>query len=818
LLLKSELSITSDVKSAERRCIFRFSIPAKLRKRRAFVFFPGLVATLILGCCTIALGQAPVIDSFTPTAGSPGDIIQVSGSGFSRGGITVYFWNGVPASYAVTSDSQLTAIVPSGTATGALGISQNGSTPIYTSTDFLAIGPGPYISDFSPAFAGSNDLVVINGVHLVGVAPNGVSFNGVSSRDASPNANGTQINVHVPYGTPTGSGPIRVTASTGTSNSPTAFLVIGPGPYITDFSPDHGTAGTTVFIDGEHFTGASGASFNGLAGSNFVVQSDTLIRVDAPPGVTTGPLSVSTAFGNSTTSSNFFVPPTITGLSPATGRTGTNVTISGTNLRGATNVTIHGMTAGFTIVNNTTIQATVPTGATTGQIRVNTPYFSAFSVNNFTVQPTIYGFTPNFGPAGTSVTITGANLNVGTPVVKFNGVQAAAPTGVTFGQLTAVVPAGATTGLISVTTSDGSHTNANNFYLPASISSFTPNNSAPGSTVRITGQNFLGTLPLGVTFNGAPAASFTVSNNTTIGAIVPVAVSTGPLTVTTPAGSATTTAALFYGPPLITSFSPTNGAAGTNVTIGGTNFLGATAVRFNGLSAGINSINNSQIVAVAPVGVQTGPITVEAPGGTNTTANDFVLNTPSDLEVWITDAPDPVMATSNLVYSVTLVNHGPFDATNVRLTNTLPSSVNFISASMPAPWTVVNTSNLVVASIASAPVGSSSTLTVTVAPQTPGTIVDSATISSSLPDPMPANNSYAITTYVLPLPVLSIRWWTNQVKVSWSTALTNYILQSNPSLTNSTWSTDTNVPVVSGNQKFVIESNTPPSKFYRLKQ
>ena len=51
---------------------------------------------------------------------------------------------------------------------------------------------------------------------------------------------------------------------------------------------------------------------------------------------------------------------------------------------------------------------------------------------NFTVLPTLYGFSPGFGAGGTTVTLTGANFNVGTPSVKFNGVQAATPTGVTF--------------------------------------------------------------------------------------------------------------------------------------------------------------------------------------------------------------------------------------------------------------------------------------------------------------------------------------------------------------------------------------------------
>jgi len=250
-------------------------------------------------------------------------------------------------------------------------------------------------------------------------------------------------------------------------------------------------------------------------------------------------------------------------------------------------------------------------------------------------------------------------------------VQAAAPTGVSFGQLTAVVPAGATTGPISVTTTDGSYTNANNFFLPASISSFTPTNSAPGTRVSIKGQNFIGATA--VKFGGV-AAAFNVTNNTSVGATVPANVITGPISVITPAGTATN-AALFYGLPSISSFTPTHGLPGTSVIISGTNFLGTSAVRLAGLGAAITSVNNTQIKVTVPSGAQTGPFTVVAPAGTNTSAQPFILDYTSDLAVTITNSANPVTVGSNLLYIVTVVNNGPYPAPNVQLTNILPSSV-----------------------------------------------------------------------------------------------------------------------------------------------
>src|SRR5207249_6877933 len=98
------------------------------------------------------------------------------------------------------------------------------------------------------------------------------------------------------------------------------------------------------------------------------------------------------------------------------------------------------------------------------------------------------------------------------------------------------------------------------------------------SGTSVTGAN-------AVLFTGVSASS-TVTSATAIQATVPAGATTGPLKVTTPGGTATS-ASLFTVsiPPTITSFTPTTGPAGTSVTISGTNFTGATTVRFNGVSA-----------------------------------------------------------------------------------------------------------------------------------------------------------------------------------------------------------------------------------------
>jgi hypothetical protein len=87
---------------------------------------------------------------------------------------------------------------------------------------------------------------------------------------------------------------------------------------------------------------------------------------------------------------------------------------------------------------------------------------------------------------------------------------------------------------------------------------------------------------------------------------------------------------IFYTrPPTITSFTPNNACSGsgTSVVITGTNFTGASAVRFNGVSATSYTVNSAtQITATLPVGATTSAISVTTAGGTATSSSAFTVN------------------------------------------------------------------------------------------------------------------------------------------------------------------------------------------------
>jgi PKD repeat protein len=161
-------------------------------------------------------------------------------------------------------------------------------------------------------------------------------------------------------------------------------------PTIRSFDPTSGPVGTSVTITGTDFTGATNVAFNGTP-AGFTVQSATSIIASVPAGATSGPLTVTTASGTGTSASPFTVTvapaPTIGSFTPTSGPAGTSVDILGTSFTGASAVTFNGAPASFTVNSDSELHATVPSGATTGQIAVTTASGTATSSSSFTVVP-----------------------------------------------------------------------------------------------------------------------------------------------------------------------------------------------------------------------------------------------------------------------------------------------------------------------------------------------------------------------------------------------------------------------------------------------
>src|SRR4029450_1092154 len=167
------------------------------------------------------------------------------------------------------------------------------------------------------------------------------------------------------------------------------------------------------------------------------------------------------------------------------------------------------------------------------------------------------------------------------------------------------------------------------FAATPTISSFSPTSGPIGTSVTIHGNNFSGPDVTSVSFNGT-SATFTIDNAQRITATVPAGATTGPIAVTSPDGTATSSPTFNVtgaGAPTITSFNPTSGPVGTSVRINGTNFTGATAVSFDNMSAPGFAVNGAgtRITVAVPTGATTGPIRVTTPSGTATSSTNFTV-------------------------------------------------------------------------------------------------------------------------------------------------------------------------------------------------
>jgi uncharacterized repeat protein (TIGR03803 family) len=78
--------------------------------------------------------------------------------------------------------------------------------------------------------------------------------------------------------------------------------------------------------------------------------------------------------------------------------------------------------------------------------------------------------------------------------------------------------------------------------------------------------------------------------------------------------------------PAITLLNSTSGSVGSTVLINGNNFIGTTAVSFNGVSASFQVLNTQFVSATVPPGATTGLIKLTNLGGTATSTQSFNVN------------------------------------------------------------------------------------------------------------------------------------------------------------------------------------------------
>jgi hypothetical protein len=199
------------------------------------------------------------------------------------------------------------------------------------------------------------------------------------------------------------------------------------------FSPAKARAGDPIIVKGDNFSVVDSVTLGGIKAASWEVINKNTIKVIAG-SVSSGELIVYTPV-NTATLPGYRAVPTFSTLFPQSGTTNMHVTLEGTSLSSVTQVKVGNVPArAFKILSNNKIQISIPY-TSNGVVQLISPDTVITSHQFYYYRgPAISQVTPLFGPAGTTVTITGSNFSAtaDSNFVYFGGIKgqviAATPT------------------------------------------------------------------------------------------------------------------------------------------------------------------------------------------------------------------------------------------------------------------------------------------------------------------------------------------------------------------------------------------------------
>ena len=527
------------------------------------------------------------------------------------------------------------------------------------------------IDSVTPSRGQFGSLITIRGTNLLGggasvtqiyvdsIAPSIVSFN--ESEIV------VRLGDHLTRNDNFPAGKIYIESDTGAIVRGGTFEQLVPG-NITSLSPSTGRQGTIVTVYGFNLRGYGSAitsvSIAGYEALSEVYETDSsdstlIIRVNAAPNGTSGPIRILTDTGAVIESNEFFTymePGNISTVSPSTGAEGVGLLITGTLLQTGdpviTNVTIGGSEV-KRIVTYSSTQVTIITGPAPGEgggslpIRVISSDGSFIEGGSFTYQNlslSVVGQTS--GQTGTQVTLTAPFPAADVRSVYFDDQEATIIT---------VQEVSDNSSIVAVTTprpqrlgqftADISIENIRHIfarlidgftYLPeGAIYSVTPSFGQSGTRVTLSGERLLGggSSISSVSIGGITA---TISNysDTDISVSLDGNLPNGQgsysdIYIISNTGATITrlNGFMFIQPGEITSVSPSVGQYGTIVTLRGTGLLQGSMDIASVTVAGIEAVllhtpNNTLIqVQLMPGSEETGSVIITLESGAQISSN-----------------------------------------------------------------------------------------------------------------------------------------------------------------------------------------------------
>lgn len=584
------------------------------------------------------LAQGPTLSAVSPTYGVPGAQITISGANFgaAQGSSTVLFGS-TSATVSSWSATSIVAAVPN-LSSGGLGVSVI-VAGAQSNSLWFQVGTPPLVNSMSPNYGPVGTSVTFTGTNFGATQGSStVTFGGVNAPITS--WSNTQIVATIPASLSVGLAAANVIVN-GLYGGGLEFQVGAP-PNLNSFSPTYGVPGTSVTLTGSGFgstQGSSSVTFRGVS-APIVSWSDTQVVATVPSSLSAGLaglyIVVNGLYGGGV---EFQVgtPPSMSSISPTSAAPGTTLTLTGTNFgasQGSGQLVIGGVNAPIQSWTDTQIVATLPNlspSTAAFYIFTGTLYSPWYSL---TVAPGISSISPVAGPVGIPVTIQGAGFgtSMGNGTVTL-GTMHGTVASWTDTQIVVLVAPGSSSGIALVQQS-GVPSNSVSFTVtsPPALTSVSPTSGPAGTQVTFTGTGFgsaqgNGTVLLGNTFGSIVSWSDTqivatvvpgAANGTAQVIQNGFASSSYPFSVTTPT-------------PVITSFAPGNGPAGTQVTINGSGFgaaQGGSRLVLGSTNGAVVGWSDSQIVATVAPGASSGVVQV-IEIGVASNAPSFTVNTPT---------------------------------------------------------------------------------------------------------------------------------------------------------------------------------------------
>jgi uncharacterized repeat protein (TIGR01451 family) len=560
--------------------------------------------------------------------------------------------------------------------------------------------------------------------------------------------------------------------STNTFTPLTNDVVRTPGGtlQIIGVSPTNGTANilnltNIVFTPSSNFIGTATVGYtitDGIGGTNSSVITVTVQSVSDLSVSKSGPATVYAA-------TNFNYTITVTNLGPGAAA---NLSVTD-NLPAA--VSFVSSTAGATLAGsqlvwtnlgllaanaatNLTVTVTAPvTGVSlTNLASTGSPTSDPNPTNN-TSLPVVTAVTPvadlMIAKAGPASVLATSNVLYTISVTNFG------PSSASSVVVTDALPAG-----VTFISANGNGTNNSGVVTwnlgtlaGGAVSNLTVTVTAPAS----------GSLT-NIASISSPTTDTNILNNTTppvvttVGSVADLAIGkSAPASVFAVSNLSYTISVTNYGPSTASSVTVTdnipNGASFVNASGGGANNSGTVIWNLGDLPK--NVVSNLTLTVTAPAsGTLTNMATVGSPTGdpnatNNTTPPVLTSVTPLADLVIAKVGSATVFAASNLSYTISVTNLGPSSASGVVVTDTLPNTVSFVSASGNG----TNNSGVVTWNLGTLANGAASNLTLTVTAPASGSLTNIASVGSPTGDTNILNNTTPpVITAVTPLADVSV--------------------------------------------------------------